>query len=207
MLRDCPQPPGRASNSFGLGGFSRSPPRGGGGGGGLRTRRCWQCMQGANRLLHKACDRLLQSPYHATHGVRRAACAAASSTPHATWRITHAARRTGFCMMGNAETHGARWCSTRRVGSLARIFPARIVQLPDLFVAEILHRTMVLDSFLQWDTELSAHGAQKHTESSGWRAHLLQAAPPLVELTLDHEPENGEACRPEGHHQGLLVVR
>ena len=110
-------------------------------------------------------------------------------------------------MMGNAETHGARWCSTRRVGSLARIFPARIVQLPDLVVAEILHRTMVLDSFLQWDTELSAHGAQKHTESSGWRAHLLQAAPPLVELTLDHEPENGEACRPEGNHQGLLVVR
>ena len=55
-------------------------------------------------------------------------------------------------MMGNAETHGARWCSTRRVGSLARIVPARIIQLPDLFVAEILQRTIVLDSLLQWGT-------------------------------------------------------
>ena len=63
----------------------------------------------------------------------------------------HAARRTGFCVMGECRKRTeSGWCSTCGAGSIARIFPALIVQLPELCVANIFHRKVVQALLLQW---------------------------------------------------------
>ena len=87
----------------------------------------------------------------AAQGLRSAAHSmphAARRMPHAACRTLHAARRTGF-YVGRMPT----WCSTCGAGSIARIFPALIVQLPELFVANIFHRKVVQALLLQWDTD------------------------------------------------------
>ena len=95
-------------------------------------------VQATTRPLHKAC------------GLLPIVC----RTLHAARRMPHAARRTGFCVMGECRKRTeSGWCSTCGAGSIARIFPALIVQLPELFVANIFHRKVVQALLLQWGTD------------------------------------------------------